>query len=351
MRVRVDPEKPDPQVLKRAAEVLRQEGVVLFPTDTVYGIGGVLGFPKAVQRINDIKGRDPHKRLTVHLADVSGIPALAAPFSGGLVERAVKAFLPGPLTLILKGRFMDTVGVRVPSDRVSRALVELVGHPVLATSANVSGARPAVTADEVPPALAERADFFLDAGRTVFGGPSTVLDLTEARPRILREGVLSRAEIEEKLGPVGVADSGSLKKDTLILFVCTGNSCRSPLAEVYVRQMLRERGKGGARVLSRGVSPLPGMGATHEAMLVAKEEGLDLSSHSAKSLTDDEIREAGVIFVMEEFHREVIVTRVPESHAKICVLGIKDPIGQPIHVYRECMAAIKEKLGREKGWV
>ena len=159
----------------------------------------------------------------------------------------------------------------------------------------------------------------------------------------------------------------------IALFVCTGNSCRSVMAKAVCEQLLRERGMlGGAPsssidptkriyVMSAGVSAVNGMSATFETRSVLRNIGLDISGHRSAHLTEDMIRHAELLLVMEEAHRNDIIRRVPEAASKVFLLRafglespgtaemdstILDPIGKPLEVYETCLATIREAVER-----
>ena len=148
-----------------------------------------------------------------------------------------------------------------------------------------------------------------------------------------------------------------------ILFVCTGNSCRSVMAQGLLRKMLKEKGRNDVQILSAGVSTLGGLGATEETIEVMQMEGVDVSGHISQPLTRDLIRSAEAIFCMEEFHRELIRARSPEARQKIHLLrlfeaedrvldpNIPDPIGRPKEVYESCLMTIKEAVERVAQWL
>jgi len=191
--------------LKYALDVLRQHGVVAFPTDTVYGLGALAFDPPGIDMLYTVKGRDHKKAIAILLAGLDQLERVAAR-KVDEIEDLVRAFWPGPLTVILP-RHPDvppevsagaTIAVRIPDHPLALALLERAG-PLAVTSANHSGADNSVTAAEVLAQLGGRIDLILDGGRSPGGQPSTVLDCTGKRPVILREGPISLADIERAL--------------------------------------------------------------------------------------------------------------------------------------------------------
>ncbi len=183
--------------------LLRANEVAVIPTDTLYAMAARAFSPEAVEKVYRIKGRDKGKALPLFLSRVEDLEAFfhLSPLAMRLAER----YLPGPLTLVLRPRvefplsFLGPkggVGVRIPQHPLPRMLVEALGEPVTATSANVSGERDLLTVAELPSELLEGVKLVINGGR-VKGVPSTVVDLTGERPRILREGALSSRELEE----------------------------------------------------------------------------------------------------------------------------------------------------------
>jgi L-threonylcarbamoyladenylate synthase len=204
---RVDAQMPDAAAITKAAEVIRAGGLVAFPTETVYGLGADGLSEAAVRRIFEAKGRPESKGLILHLCE----PAQAREVAevSPEAERLMAAFWPGPLTLVLPALPVvpavttgggNTVAVRMPDHPVALALIRAAGRPIAAPSANPSGAPPPRTATEVLAGLDGRFDLLLDAGSTPLGTPSTLLDLTQQPPRILRQGAVAAEEIQKALG-------------------------------------------------------------------------------------------------------------------------------------------------------
>ena len=185
---------PDPAVLAEAAKVLRGGGLVAFPTETVYGLGADASNPKAIERLNRVKGRPPEKPYSLHLSSVSQLRTVV-PLVPPIAERLIERFWPGPLTIVMPGKDGKTVGVRVPDHPIAQAFLSACGVPVVAPSANRSGSPPPTDANEVLAALDGAIDFVLDGGPTKFGRESTVVEIVGARLEIRREGAISKDEI------------------------------------------------------------------------------------------------------------------------------------------------------------
>ncbi|MBL8861280.1 MAG: threonylcarbamoyl-AMP synthase [Planctomycetes bacterium] len=207
----LSPTRPaDAAALERAAEILRAGGLVAFPTETVYGLGANALDPAAIARIYAAKGRPATNPLIVHVADVDAARQLAASWPRA-AELLASAFWPGPLTLVVPKSAqvpdaatagLAAVGLRVPAHPVALALLRAVGLPLAAPSANRSTELSPVTARHVARSIAERVDLILDGGPTSVGIESTVVDLTGARPRILRPGAIGAEAIERVVGPL-----------------------------------------------------------------------------------------------------------------------------------------------------
>lgn len=187
---------PDPAVIAEAAASLRAGGLVIFPTETVYGIGVHADNTDAVARLYRAKARPVEKLLTLHVATVEQARRLPVEWPPVALELA-RRFWPGPLTLILARRGeAGTVGIRVPRHPVAEALLAAAGVPVAASSANRSGQPAPTTAEAAVQALGEAADVVLDAGPCAVGAPSTVVDCTVTPPVVRRAGALAQ-EIEQ----------------------------------------------------------------------------------------------------------------------------------------------------------
>lgn len=205
----VDPIRPAPETLARAAERLRRGELVAFPTETVYGLGADATSDEAVARIYAAKGRPSTNPLIVHVPTPGSARDLVAAWPGA-AEALAKRFWPGPLTLVLPRRAplasavtagLDTVGVRIPSHPVAQAFLAACGTPVAAPSANPSTRLSPTTAAHVAEGLVEVRGTVLDGGPTPVGIESTVVSLAGA-PTLLRPGAISAAEIEEVIGPL-----------------------------------------------------------------------------------------------------------------------------------------------------
>lgn len=190
--------------LDEAVALLREGQVVVFPTDTVYGIGALPGDPAAVRRLFIAKQRPPEKAIPILVADLDSVLKVAANLSPP-ARRLAETFWPGPLTIVFRRSPAfrsaadpddDTVAVRVPAHDAARELIRRCGGALAVTSANISGEPPALTADEAADQLGARVPLILDGGQTPGGVASSIVDCSRDRPRMIRDGALTRAQLE-----------------------------------------------------------------------------------------------------------------------------------------------------------
>ncbi len=209
---KVNPKQFDDEELKEACDILKHDGLVAFPTETVYGLGGDALCPEASKKIYAAKGRPSDNPLIVHIADMESLYDIASEVPESAVKLA-KAFWPGPMTMIFKKQEkvpfsttggLDTVAVRMPSHPVAMALIRESGVYIAAPSANLSGRPSPTKAEHVIEDLSGRIDMIIDGGSVGIGLESTIIDVTGEVPMILRPGYITKAMIEEVTGSADV---------------------------------------------------------------------------------------------------------------------------------------------------
>jgi hypothetical protein len=207
-----DREPVDLTRLKEAGEILRRGGLVAFPTETVYGLGGNALDKEASQRIYAAKGRPSDNPLIVHIAEWEELSPLVQEVPE-LAKRLASLYWPGPMTLIFKKRGcipyatsggLDTVAIRMPSDPIARALIRSAGVPVAAPSANTSGRPSPTSAQHVLEDLRGAIDLVIDGGEVAVGLESTIVDLTGDVPTLLRPGAVTAEMLRRAIGTLAL---------------------------------------------------------------------------------------------------------------------------------------------------
>jgi protein-tyrosine phosphatase len=348
-------------VVHRAVQALAEGGLVAFPTETVYGLAASALDSQAVAKLLAAKDRREGNPLPLAIKSADEARDYAPDLSP-LAQRLARRCWPGPITLVVDDSHpeslvrqlppevrravspADTVGLRVPGHEFILAVLRMLAGPLVLSSANRSGEGEAITAAQAIAVLGDEVDLVLDDGPCRFGQPSSVVRVAGDRYEILRLGVVPDKTLRRLAS-------------FMILLVCTGNTCRSPMAEVLCRDMLAKRfgctidevEERGVIVMSAGIAAVIGGRASREAVEVMANEGLDLGSHETQPVTEPLVRHADVIYAMTRSHREAIVAQWPSAAERIHVLcpegvDISDPVGGPVTRYRQCAEEIESKL-------
>jgi len=204
MRIyRICPEKPDDEALNAAAEVLCAGGLVVFPTETVYGLAADAFNVDAVRKVFEVKRRALSEALPVQIGDAEDIVKVAGRLSKA-AEHLVERFFPGPITLVVEKNpalpdivtgGKPAVGIRMPDHPTAIEMIRRFGGPIVATSANISGGANPITADDAIMQLGGSVDLVLDGGAAEIGAASTGVDVTVSPPRVLRAGPITADQI------------------------------------------------------------------------------------------------------------------------------------------------------------
>lgn len=339
------------EALHEAVAVLERGGLVVIPTDTVYGVAAHVARADAVARLYMAKIRDADKPIPLLAASLDALERAGARLTAE--ERAVASrFWPGPLTLVVDLGGV-TEGVRVPDHRFVRTLIRESGGLLRATSANISGRSPACSAAEAQTSLGESVDLILDGGPATGGGASTVARVADGAVNLYRRGEVTQEQLEgvlkqmrggyyEKRGPS--ARAGTRQEAPVVVFVCTANMCRSPMAEHLFREAWGSQAP--CRVVSAGTDASDGMPASYQSVAAMGELGVDLRTHRSQMLTRELVDVADLIVVMTASHAQRIAWRFPDAAPKVRLLKsfvagtpgdeveVPDPIGLSDSVYR-----------------
>jgi protein-tyrosine phosphatase len=319
------------------------------PTETVYGLAIDPRHAGAAARARALLARAAEEPFSLHCATAAQALAHSGPLPPR-VRRAVQRFWPGPLTVVVPSREGPPVGLRVPAAPFARAVIQHAGAPLWLACLTPNGGPAATHAEAVAAAFGGLIDGLVDGGRTPLGSPSTVLDATAPGYRVRREGILAADEVLRAAA-------------AWVLFVCTGNTCRSPLAEVLATDLVgRELGVAPDRVLahglgfaSAGTGTLPGMPASEGSQRAADEVGLDLTAHQSQPVAPELLRRADLVFCLAQSHRRALLAEAPEVAPKVQLLrpdgrDIGDPYGGELPIYRrtrdEIRAALAARLPR-----
>ncbi len=191
----VNPIEPEKEAIDIAAEIIRNGGLVAFPTETVYGLAANLSNSKTIERLYNIKKRAANKPLTIHVADIDAVKRIVTEIPP-VADKLIKKFWPGPLTIVLNSKMGRKVGFRMPSNKIARELIKASGVPLVAPSANLAGNRPPCNMQQVIENLGDDIDMIIDGGQTEVGIESTVVDASAFPIDILREKAITKEQLE-----------------------------------------------------------------------------------------------------------------------------------------------------------
>ncbi len=338
--IKLDAREPDKNRVRDIARLIRNGEFIIFPTETVYGIGSSAVTPEVSEKLNKIKGRPTNKPFSLHISNWTTLDTLEIKKTP-LVRTFAQTFLPGPVTLIMPTKDDKKIGIRFPKNKIAQSIIEEVGSPFIATSANLSsGASPKTVDAAIKSLPSESFALAIDGGRADYALDSTVVDVAGDKPAVLREGAL-HSDVHKLIEKINT-NGAPLKR---ILVVCTGNTCRSPIGEAWIRHCVEQKGLGNKiEVLSCGTMARDGLPCTPEAEFVMRNRGIDLSKFRSCSLKDGDLWSSDLIVSMTPTHTDFIVKRMPDVKDRIWTLDIEDPIGLGIDVYEKTLVQIEKKL-------
>jgi len=359
--VKIDPTKIDSSEIDKAAKLVDDGGLAGFPTETVYGIACRVE-SVSLAKLDNLKGRGSDKYYTLHIGLKTNIEKYV-PTVRLREQKLIRKCWPGPLTIVFeltekdiekqrkslkkevfKNLYKDnSIGIRCPENPIAAMLLQKTRHSVVAPSANLTGQQPSTDAGQVFERFSGKIELLLDGGPCKYKKSSSVIKIGKNGMQILRSGVYPENQLKAM-------------SEVKFLIVCTGNTCRSPMAEGIFRRYLAEKlqckvdqlDEKGYKVSSAGTMNMSGSPASVEAVTACEAKGVDIKAHRNQPLTRQLIEESDYIFAMTRMHCEEIIALNPEAAEKCALLAankeIPDPIGQSQHVFNDCAGLIEEAV-------